>query len=161
MKHWRMFLFVALLIPVLLSASDEKSKEPQTQTQPQTNVMVTSEVVQQGTSSGIKDPIAKVISDQKEWEELWKRHVSVLVPQPPVPPVDFETESLAIIFAGEKRTSGYKVIVKNVAAEGNDVTVTYKLTEPPQNGFTLQVITQPFMILKVDKPSGTIKLVRE
>lgn len=156
-----MFLFVALLIPVFLSAADEKSKEPQTQTQPQTSVMVTSEVVQQGTSSGIKDPIAKIISDQKEWEELWKRHVSVLVPHPPLPTVDFDTESLAVIFVGEKRTSGYKVIVKSVAAEGNDVTVTYKLTEPPQNGFTLQVLTQPFVILKVDKPQGAIKLVRE
>ena len=158
-----MFLFVAFLVPLLLSGADEKSKESQTQTQPQTqtSIMLTNEVVQQGTSSGIKDVIAKVITDKKEWEELWKRHVSVLVPQPPLPPVDFDSEVLVVAFAGEKRTSGYRVIVKSVTAEGNDVMVTYKLTEPPENGFTLQVLTQPFVILKVEKPPGTVKLVRE
>jgi len=161
MKHWCLFIFVVFLVPVFVFGADEKSKEPQTQTQTQTNVMVTNEIVQQGTSSGIKDAIAKVITDKKEWEELWKRHVSVLVPQPPPPPVAFDSEALVVIFVGEKRTSGYKVIVKSVTAEGNDVVVSYKLTEPPQNGFTLQVLTQPFVILKVQKPQGTVKLVRE
>ena len=163
MKPWYVSILVTLLAPILLSGADDKKKESQTQTQTQTqtSVTMTNEVIQQGTSSGIKDAIAKIITTQKEWEELWKRHVSVLVPQPPVPPVDFESEVVAVIFAGEKRTSGYRVILKNVAAEGNDGVITYKLTEPPDNSFILQVLSQPFVILKVEKPQGTVKLLRE
>ena len=44
----------------------------------------------EGTYSGIKESLQKVITTNEEWQQLWKKHVSVIVPQPPVPEVDFE-----------------------------------------------------------------------
>jgi hypothetical protein len=144
-----------------LAAAEEKKHGQQTQSQPQTTPTVTYEILQQGTYSGIKEAVAKVITTEKEWQELWKKHVSMLVPQPPLPEVDFQTYNLAVIFSGEKRTSGYQIILKQIVPEANDVVVHYHETEPPANSFTLQVFTQPYLILKIPKPKGSIKLLKE
>jgi hypothetical protein len=168
MKRHSFTLISLLIICVFLFADEakeekkkEKKKDAQTQTQPQTEVIVTNEIIQQGTYSGMKDPLAQVITTSKDWEDLWKKHTSVLVPQPPVPKIDFDTEVVAVIFLGEKRTSGYRIVLKSIAAEGDDVVVTYQETTPPANSFTLQVLTQPFVMIKISKPAGTVNLVKE
>jgi phosphopantothenoylcysteine synthetase/decarboxylase len=135
--------------------------QTQTQTQPEIEVLVTNETIQQGTYSGIKEPLAQVITNQQDWEALWKRHTSVLVPQPPAAKINFDSEAVVAIYAGEKRTGGYRIVLKNVASEQADLVVTYQLTEPPANSFTLQVLSQPFLLLKVQKPPGTIRLVKQ
>jgi hypothetical protein len=102
-----------------------------------------------------------VITDAKEWEDLWKKHVSVLVPQPPIPQIDFNDFVIVAIFSGEKRTSGYQIVLKYIAFEVDNVVVKYHETEPPENSFTLQVLTQPHIILKIEKPKGAVLLTKE
>ena len=142
-------------------SGSEKKDETQTQTQPQTVPIVNYEILEQGTYTGVKDSFAKVLTNQKDWEDLWKKHVSVLVPQPPVPEVDFDSYVVAAIFLGEKRTSGYQIVLKEIAAEANNVMVRYRTTDPPENSFTLQVLTQPHLLLKIEKPKGTVQLIKE
>jgi hypothetical protein len=154
-----MFIFL-LVIGAVLNADEKKSKdekEEQTQTMP----TITYEVLLEGTFSGIREPIQKVITTNEEWEDLWKKHVSVIVPQPPVPEIDFENTVVAAIFAGEKNKSGYQVRLKEVVPEGKDVILHYKLVEPPENSFTLTVITQPFILVKIPKPEGTVQLTQQ
>ena len=153
------FLFV-LAINSSLTAEEKKSKndeEEQTQTMP----TISYEVLLEGTFSGIKEPLQKVITTNEEWEELWKKHVSVIVPQPPVPEVDFENNVLAALFAGEKMKSGYQIRLKEVVPQGKDVIVRYKMVEPPQNSFTLTVLTQPFIFIKIPKPEGTVQMTEQ
>lgn len=154
-----MFIFL-LVIGAVLNADEKKSKdekEEQTQTMP----TITYEVLLEGTFSGIREPLQKVISTNEEWEDFWKKHVSVIVPQPPVPEIDFENTVVAAIFAGEKNKSGYQVRLKEVVPEGKDVILRYKLVEPPENSFTLTVITQPFILVKIPKPEGTVQLTQQ
>ncbi len=153
------FLFV-LAINSSLTAEEKKSKndeEEQTQTMP----TISYEVLLEGTFSGIKEPLEKVITTNEEWEELWKKHVSVIVPQPLVPEVDFESNVLAVLFAGEKNKSGYQIRLKEVVPQGKDVIVRYKMVEPPENSFTLTVLTQPFIFIKIPKPEGTVQLTQQ
>ena len=152
--------FFATFFTLALDAQDEKKSDKKEEEEKE-EVIVNYEVIQQGTYSGKRDAIAQVITTQQDWEQLWKQHVSVLVPQPPVPEIDFETEVVAAIFAGEKKTGGYATVIKKVSAELNDVVVRYKLTEPQPNSFTIQVITQPYVMLKMDKPTGTVRLLKE
>src|SRR5262245_17536426 len=136
-----LFLFISLVLAAGLNA-DEKSKneeEEQTQTMP----TISYEILLEGTYSGIKEPIQKVISSNEEWEQLGKKHINVIVPQPPVTEVDFENYVVAALFAGEKRTSGYQIRLKEIAPEGTNIIVRYKMVEPPENSFLLQVLTQP------------------
>jgi protease stability complex PrcB-like protein len=153
------FIFL-LVIGAVLNADEKKSKdekEEQTQTMP----TITYEVLLEGTFSGIREPLQKVITTNEEWEDLWKKHVSVIVPQPPVPEIDFENTVIAAIFAGEKNKSGYQVRLKEVVPQGKDVILHYKLVEPPENSFTLTVITQPFILVKIPKPEGTVQLTQQ
>lgn len=170
MKTLITFLVFSVILSCTVKAAEEKNgskSEPkkqsktQTQTQPQTVPVVTYEIMLQGTYSGMKEPLAKIITNTKEWEDLWKKHVSVLVPQPPLPEVDFDSYVLAAIFTGEKRTSGYQIVVNEIVPEGNNVIVRYRETEPPANSFTLQVLTQPHIILKIEKPKGTVQLIKQ
>ncbi|MCI0448075.1 protease complex subunit PrcB family protein [bacterium] len=119
------------------------------------------EVLLEGTYSGIREPLQKVITANEEWEQLWKKHVSVIVPQPPVPEVDFENNVVAALFAGEKMKSGYQIRLKEVVPQGKDVIVRYKMVEPPENSFTLTVLTQPFIFIKIPKPEGTVQLTQQ
>jgi PrcB C-terminal len=173
MKKRLLFLMVVFAMSgllVALSGKDDQQKQgektqtkpgSQTQTQPQTEVTVTYEIIQQGTYSGIKEPLTQIITNQKDWEDLWKKHVSVIVPQPLVPEIDFNMDVIAAIFSGEKHTSGYRIVLKSIVASENDVVVTYQETQPPENSFTLQVLTQPFVMIKVSKPVGSVRLVKE
>lgn len=161
---------VVLSLALMLAAvekekdQDKKKQKTDTQTQPQTQTqpIVSYETIKEGTSSGFREPLAKVVTSEPEWKDLWKKHVSILVPQPLLPEVDFQEENVIAIFAGEKKTSGYRVVIKDVSYKENNIVVTYKLTEPPSNSFTLQVVTQPFVLLKVRKPAtGTIQLAKQ
>ncbi len=156
---YSIFIFV-LAINSSLTAEEKKSKndeEEQTQTMP----TISYEVLLEGTFSGIKEPLQKVITTNEEWEELWKKHVSVIVPQPPVPEIDFESNVVAALFAGEKMKSGYQIRLKEVVPQGKDVIVRYKMVEPPENSFTLTVLTQPFIFIKIPKPEGTVQLTQQ
>lgn len=150
------------MISSAVQADDSKSQtQTQPQSQPQTEVTVTYDVILKGTFSGLKDPLQQVISNEKDFEDVWKKHVSVLVPQPLVPSVDFETSVVVAIAIGEKNTSGYQILVRKVEAQGDNVLVHYRQTEPPANSFLLQVLTQPFLLLRVDRPKGQVQLVKE
>jgi hypothetical protein len=142
-------------------ASDKEDKKKESQTQTQTEPIVSYEILQKGTMSGVREPLAKIITTKDEWQSFWKRHVSTLVPQPPAPDVDFDTHVLAIVFMGEKKTGGYQVVIKNVEAKVNDVVIHYHEAEPASNSFNLQVLTQPFVILKIAKPTGSVILTKE
>jgi hypothetical protein len=157
-----------LIFPYFVFAQQTQTKsQTQTQTRPQTQtapaeIVVSYDTILEGTYSGVRDPLTKVITDQVEWENLWKKHVSMLVPQPPVPQVDFTNSVVVAIFSGEKHTSGYRIVVKSVAAKDPNIEVTYRETEPPKNSFTLQVLTQPFLLMRVTKPpQGSVVLVKK
>ena len=156
-----MFIFL-LVIGAVLNADEKKSKEKdEEEEQTQTMPTISYEVLLEGTFSGIKEPLQKVITTNQEWEDLWKKHVSVIVPQPPVPEIDFENTVVAAIYQGEKNKGGYQVRLKEVAPQGKDIIVRYKLVEPPENSFTLTVLTQPFILVKIPKPEGTVQLTRQ
>lgn len=163
MKNFLYSIFVFLFVLAInsnLTAEEKKSKdeeEEQTQTMP----TISYEILLEGTFSGIKEPLQKVVTTNEEWEELWKKHVSVIVPQPPVPEVDFENNVVAALFAGEKMKSGYQIRLKEVVPQGKDVIIRYKMVEPPQNSFTLTVLTQPFIFIKIPKPEGTVQMTQQ
>lgn len=163
-------LLIAALILLPAGAKGEDSpqtrprtqSQPQSQTQPQTEVTtVNYDILLQGTYSGLKDPVQKVIQTEQEFKDLWSKHVSVIVPQPGPPSVDFSQSIVVAIYMGEQKTSGYQILLRNVERKVKDVVVHFRFTEPPANSLTLQVTTQPFVLIRMDKPEGQIQFVKE
>lgn len=157
-------IWIVALLSILAASQCFADDKDEDQTQTQEEVAVNYEVIQKGTYSGLKDPLTQVITTTQDWDALWKKHVGIIVPQPVLPEIDFTTSVVAVIALGEKKTSGYQIIVKDVSYSDNniDIEVTYKTTEPPEHAFTLQVLSQPYLMLRIDKPAnGTVKLVNE
>jgi hypothetical protein len=76
--------------------------------------------------------------------------------------VDFDTSVVVAIATGEKNTGGYQILIRKVETKTNNVLIHYHQTQPAANSLVLQVMTQPFMMVRVDKPKGgEVQLVKE
>lgn len=112
----------------------------------------------EGSQSGITEPGESLIRSASAWRELWLRHHARADRVPRLPLVDFETEQVIAIFAGEKPTAGYRVKIVDIEDStwnGEPARVVrYRIQGPPKNALTAQVISQPFLFRIVPKRRG-------
>jgi hypothetical protein len=109
--------------------------------------------IERGTDSGVTERLAKAITTQAEWSDLWKRHKSTVVPAPELPSVDFSKNTVLAVFAGQKNSGGYSITVTGVIPAGSDkVRVVVDENSPPEGAMTTQALTQPFDIIRINKP---------
>jgi hypothetical protein len=119
------------------------------------------ETVVKGTNSGIRRAETKVVTSDKEWEQFWKQHSSITSPSPAAPKVDFAKQVVVVVMTGEKMTGGYTVEVTRIELKKETATVHYKETKPKETNFTIQVLTQPFHFVRMDRPKGQVKFVAD
>ncbi|MCS6859474.1 MAG: protease complex subunit PrcB family protein [Abditibacteriales bacterium] len=119
------------------------------------------DTIAKGTHSGVRRAEMKVITTDKEWEQFWKQHTSVTSPPLALPKVDFEKQVVVVVTAGEKMTGGYTIEVTRVEVKKDAVMVYYKETKPKSTNFTIQVLTQPYHFIRLDKPKLPVKFVAE
>ena len=116
------------------------------------------EVISEGSFSGINTKTEKVVDSQSQWTTLWDQHVSIQVPKPALPAVDFSSSVVVAIFAGDKPDSCYQLFLREVSEDGDDVNIRYEIvTSPPDTGCA-DVLTQPFTIFRIPRPEGTISI---
>lgn len=70
--------------------------------------------VDKGNSSGIATRESIVVKDEAQWLALWKEHASAHFPVPPAPQIDFGSEMVIAVFAGEKHSKGYAIQVERI-----------------------------------------------
>ncbi len=111
-----------------------------------------------GYSSGIIQPLEKVISDQKTWEEYWNRHQKGASEKGSLPVIDFEKNQIIAVFAGNQPTAGFRVDITRVLLtqweNAPARVVRYRVSGPPEGVMAATVITQPFCIKIVPKTDG-------
>lgn len=116
--------------------------------------------IQKGNFSGIGEALEAVMRTPTEWENLWKRHVSIQSPPAPIPPVDFAKEMVAAVFLGQKNTGGYEVEITKAQRNGPALQIFYNVKAPQPGGMAIQAITQPFHIVKMPRSDGTVRFSR-
>jgi len=111
----------------------------------------------EGQHSRMKESLAVAVQSREKWEEIWRRHD----PEAPVPQVDFEKESVVVVFIGETARGGVTVdvIVQKDPIDSNRLNVFYREIVT-RKSFTTQVECQPFAIVKVPK-AATIDVERD
>ena len=112
-----------------------------------------------GQQSGVKKPAQKVIDNLEAWKKVWKEVHQSVSPKPKLPKVDFEKQVVLAVFMGEKNTGGYRIQIKGMTDTGKKIEVAVKTTSPPQDGFSIQVLTQPYEFLIAEKPAKPVKFV--
>lgn len=102
----------------------------------------------EGQHSLIPERRTVAVTDALAWERLWKEHDA----NAPVPEVNFDEESVVVVFLGETRTAGTKVdvVVQNDTSDPSRLNVFYRAVLSAQS-FTAQMICRPFVMLKVRK----------
>jgi hypothetical protein len=119
-------------------------------------VTVSFATVEQGTASGIRSPKLVVVRTEKEWTELWAAHTASVSPAPTAAPVDFSQDMIVAAFAGEKPTGGSRIQIERLETQQRNkvLIVTYQQTDPTPGTAAIQMLTQPFHIVKAKKSDG-------
>lgn len=72
------------------------------------------------------------------------------------PPVDFATEYVVGVFAGQRPTGGYSIAVTNVTDLSDTRTISVTLTKPGAGCITNQMVTSPYQIIAVPESSAAL-----
>jgi len=108
-----------------------------------------------GHSSAITEAREIVVKTPRQWQKLWKEHAANT--QAPLPEVDFNKETVVAVFAGQRMSGGYEISTEvEKDKESNTVTVLYQVRKPASMGLTITMMTQPYIIIKLPKPSGSL-----
>ncbi len=113
-----------------------------------------------GDHCGITEQKHMVITDPKDWAELWKRVHRGKIPIPEVPTIDFSKNMVLAVFMGQKPTSGYAIQITEISRTNGEVVVKVKEVTPPKGAILLQVLTQPFHIVVVPKVEAQVRFVK-
>lgn len=93
-----------------------------------------------GAQSGVLQPATRVIRDASGWEALWQQ-LGTEPPQPLAP-----GEIAVALFAGERRTGGFRLEVVAVRDEGAETIVEFREHQPRPGQAVTQVLTTPWAV---------------
>ncbi len=72
-----------------------------------------------------------------------------------------ETNTYVVITRGQKRTGGYGIEVISVEEMEDKITILVKYIEKDRDGFVIQLITYPYIIIELPKTDKKIKILFE
>lgn len=104
------------------------------------------EVVAQQSDGGANIRFFEILSEPKEIEILL--HDEKLKGK--IEQSDIQNSNFVILNMGEKTSSGYQIGVESVSETDKNIIITVKETIPDPNAMTLQVITYPYCIVKIN-----------
>jgi len=106
-----------------------------------------------GASYGGRSPRLVVIARQTDvssvQNQLLSEHLSLIAD------ADFSTHFVAIIYQGEKGSTGYSVEVIDVKQEGDRIVLCAQLHEPIPHQVRGQMVTSPYYVVKIERPEGS------
>ncbi|HLK14152.1 MAG TPA: protease complex subunit PrcB family protein [Fimbriimonadaceae bacterium] len=105
----------------------------------------------------MKSETTYLISSKKEMADMWRVGFGRATPPPDC---DFNKWRLAAIFLGQRPTPGYTPVIDRIARIGpHEVQVRYSETKPAPGTILPQLVTNPFVILKL--PVGADEITIE
>jgi hypothetical protein len=89
-----------------------------------------------------------LFTNEVNWNAFWRKHA--ITP----PKVDFATNMVFAVFAGQKPSSGYAVEVKKIVFQTGQKKLLIEILEiePPPNIGTLSVLTFPYDMVTFKRP---------
>lgn len=113
-----------------------------------------------GITSGVREAGLHVLRDQMAFEALWRKHMSLQLPVPPVPVIDFQESMVVAAFAGQKPSGGYSLQIDEVTRipatpeQPSQIVVRTSETIPGEDASVTQMLTSPFHMVRVRKADG-------
>lgn len=98
--------------------------------------------------SGIRERRTEVVRGIVAWERLWSEHTAGRTPAPPLPPVDFSSQMLVAVFAGDLRGC-HEFDIRRVNVRGINVVVEYEDRDINAETICIAAITNPMHVVAV------------
>ena len=103
-----------------------------------------------GGDSGIEHSFRLVVRDTALWHELWTRHVSRAVQDPPpAPPVRFTDSMVVVVAMGRQASSGHGIEVTRAEARGDVLRIHVLMTRPGPRCLVTTAVTRPVDIVRL------------
>ncbi|RMZ50576.1 protease complex subunit PrcB family protein [Flavobacteriaceae bacterium PRS1] len=139
------------VIYIFLLSSCSSSSTINKQTMIISQDTITFETLAEDFYGGMTDSKFIVIKEETTLNEIYKLINKNKSPGIKIPIINFEKETVLVLFLGEKSSGGYSIAVEQILDENEKVTVKYKVTLPKLGEMVTTVMTQPYCIIKIPK----------
>ncbi len=95
-----------------------------------------------------------IIKDKNDFERIYAYYN----PTEEIPDIDFDFYEVIAIIEGVKPTGGYFIDLKKIVEYEDYILVETVFKEPGENCIVPQVLTQPFIFIKIKNSDKTVKL---
>lgn len=112
--------------------------------------------IAKGDGSGVLSPRRIVVRDDRAWRALWSEHAGG---SSAAPSIDFGTQMIAAVFAGDRPTPGYGVEITDVRRDGDTLDIVVSESRPVPGMMAAQVIVTPFHIVALPRFEGQVSFV--
>lgn len=106
-----------------------------------------------GELSGIEESFLGVARDAASWEAMWRRHD----PQGEIPPIDFAVD-MGVLVVRPHNTGGYSLRIERLEQQADHLLLTLVEEQPHEDELVIQVLTQPWVALRVPLYPGPVRL---
>lgn len=111
--------------------------------------------------SGLNAPAtqesAELVTDAAAFTQIW----AALRPGQTPPTVDFGTQAVVFLQAGEKPAAGYDIRVSRLEEQEDQLLVHYQVLVLTLNGASAQVLTHPWSLQVIPKPSKPVSFQKD
>jgi hypothetical protein len=107
--------------------------------------------IDKGLDSQVDEARQVNVRSAADWEKLWRQHAG----ERARPAVDFAKEIVLAVFLGSRPTAGFVIEIVGTRQEGPALIVQYRETRPAAGGIVAQVLTSPYHIVAMAKPTAT------
>lgn len=144
-----MIRLFAIYIFLLSSCSSSSTINKQTMIISQDTI--TFETLAEDFYGGMTDSKFIVIKEETTLNEIYKLINKSKLPGIKIPIINFEKETVLVLFLGEKSSGGYSIAVEHIISDNDKLNVGYKITSPKPGEMVTTVMTQPYCIIKIPK----------
>ncbi|MGV3617835.1 MAG: protease complex subunit PrcB family protein [Fimbriimonas sp.] len=110
-----------------------------------------------GITSQITNAGLIEISSEADFQAYWARSTGQ-APQTAPQGIDWNRQKLIAIHLGQRRSGGYSVVVQSIRRTGAFAVVSAVERKPAPNQYVAQMITSPYVLVKVDRISIPFRL---
>ena len=137
------------VIYIFLLSSCSSSSTINKQTMIISQDTITFETLAEDFYGGMTDSKFIVIKEETTLNKIYKLINKSKSPGIKIPIINFEKETVLVLFLGEKSSGGHSISVEQILDENEKVTVKYKVTLPKLGEMVTTVMTQPYCIIKI------------
>jgi hypothetical protein len=109
------------------------------------------------TYSGLVDSAHMVVRDSSAWRRLWQQINRPFIPQPVLPPVDFQREMIVVAALGSRPSAGFDIVIDGAAEDSAGIEVDVQRSSPAAGCPVAASITQPVDLAKLPTSARTLR----